>query len=304
VHGEYDDHNVRVQRYEHGRMYHTGHTGTHYLLGEICTAYVHLGEVRSGLGPPTSDPITVPDGTVSHCQHGGIYQRHGAAAHALWGNAYTAWQDVGGRTGPLGYPTTSWDSVPGGHYAYFQNGAIYDGTSTPLCVLTDPIDAAYRALDGFEGPLGWPTTGVTTLSDRIGSRVGFVTGEILSHPSHGTHALWGAIDTAYRRHGGQAGVLGYPTTDLVTSTAGNGSKGSLIFTATGAVTQVADNATAYAVWSHVYSAWLANGGTRGLLGFPVADMTVASDGNQHGGFQGGTVDYDAATGQTTVTPNK
>jgi uncharacterized protein with LGFP repeats len=303
VHAEKVVGHARVQHYQHGRMYWTHHTGAHYLTGDLLSVYEHLGATASGLGLPRSDDIGLDDhGRAAHFQHGGIYQKSGRDAHALWGNAYPAWIDSGGRTGPLGYLVTSRREVSGGgHYAAFEHGGIYDGPSTPLRLLTDPVDAAYVQLDRMTGPLGWPTTDVATLGDGVGLRARFQAGEIYSHPTYGTRALWGPLDTAYRRLGSQSGVLGYPDGDVSPVTGTGGVTGYLVATVNGAVALRTGTATAYGVWGQVFATWQANGGAGGSLGFPVVDMTVDSAGDQYCRFEHGSIYYDASTGRTTIS---
>ena len=104
---EYDARRGRVQRFVHGRMYHSSATGTHYLLGSLATHYVHTGDTGGPLGLPTSDTHHNNDGQGTHnfFQHGAIYYRHGVGTHAVREPIYSAWSKTGRISGPLGYPT-------------------------------------------------------------------------------------------------------------------------------------------------------------------------------------------------------
>ena len=109
---------------------------TLWLRGAIYQEYEDLGTGRGVLGLPTSGIVDLADGTnrlaisCGSCtrtefQHGLIYEKGGVGAHALWGRVLTAYLDVGGPGGALGFPTSRVRRMSGdGQRASFEHGSI------------------------------------------------------------------------------------------------------------------------------------------------------------------------------------
>jgi len=80
---------------------------------------------------------------------------------SLRGGAILArWEQLGGKDGPLGAPTTP-EAAGGGdaRYATFEHGAIYWSPSTEAQPLTGAIYEAWASLGYERGALGLPTSG-------------------------------------------------------------------------------------------------------------------------------------------------
>ena len=217
---EYAGTHGRVQRFVHGRMYHSAAAGTHYLLGAIATHYVKVGETGSPLGLPLSDTHTNSDGAGTHnfFQRGAIYHRDGASAHAIREPIYDAWVASGRLSGPLGYPTTDThhelDGV--GWLQRFEHGGMAAATgSAPVHYALGPLWVTWRRLGGPAGPLGHLTTDPLVNADELGTHNDCEHGTVTTAPATGTHGVWGPIfDTWMSRYRREAGKLGHPISDV------------------------------------------------------------------------------------------
>lgn len=208
---------VLMQRYEHGRMFHHRHVGTHWLTGRVLQHYEHLPQARRRLGLPTHDQQQTADGELARFQHGMIAQRHGHAAFALWGAVDDKWRSLHMERGVLGFPTSDVSIVSGGvTTASFVSGDITQVRGASAYAIWGPVDEKWRSLAGGTGPLGWPTSDVTPwVSD--GEVATFVTGDVAWTAATDAHAVWGPIDATWRENGGPGGSLGYPTSDVITA---------------------------------------------------------------------------------------
>ena len=76
------------------------------------------------------------------------------------GAIFDRWEQMGGKDGPLGAPTTP-EAAGGGdaRYATFEHGAIYWSPSTEAQPLTGAIYEAWASLGYERGALGLPTSG-------------------------------------------------------------------------------------------------------------------------------------------------
>jgi hypothetical protein len=250
VHGEIKAHPGHIQRYRHGRMYWSEHTGAHYLTGSVLHHYVTLDQTKSPLGLPTTDIARTRDdhGEGAQFQHGGIYQGPHQGAHALWGDIWKKWLATKVYLGPLGYPTT--DLTTGsdgkGHYAHFTHGSIYQG------------------------------------------------------PGQAPHDLYGDIATKYRQLGYEISPLGYPISDPQTVEDADGNAGIEVSFETGAIDMTVGN-PAWAVWGPIYTTWAGEGRAAGPLGFPISDVFQADATDQRCDFEHGFAIYNQTTNQVTVT---
>jgi uncharacterized protein with LGFP repeats len=290
---EHSSGKARIQRYTHGRMYYSHETGAHFLDGRLEHRYGLLHQNHSPLGLPTSDARQFPDGGVgAEFQHGAIYQGPQQHAHALWGAIFRKWNALSRHTGPLGYPTSDNTDLPGGGvHASFDLGDIYNGPRTATHAVWGAIATKYDALDRQAGPLGFPTTDVTTNSDGEGEHAGFVEGVIERRPDGTAHALWAAVASTYLALGADRSLLGYPTSDLVNA-AGGARSASFD---DGTVTQAPGASAAFGVWGPIYQKWTSDGGSTGRLGFPLTNVFTRDDGIIECNFQRGTITYDPST---------
>src|SRR4051812_13369875 len=161
-----------VQRYEHGRMYWSDHTGAHFVLAPLVHKYVHLGESASELGLPISDTRedTGDNGHHNLFQHGSIHVSHDTDPHAVWGPVFREWSAAGMSTSALGLPITDTRDNPDaiGQHADFQGGTIYYHPAYGAHAVLRPVQFVWAANGGEPGPLGYPTGDLTDLPQGLG----------------------------------------------------------------------------------------------------------------------------------------
>jgi hypothetical protein len=131
----------------------------------------------------------------------------------------------------------------------------------------------------------------------------YTKGVICWSPSTGAHWVAGAIYARYKAAGGAAGVLGFPTTDQLTTpdTIGRyehfaGSGGASIYWT--------PSTGAHLITGAVRAKWSALGRERGLLGYPTSDETRTPDGvgrySHFTGSGGASIYWSAKTGSHYV----
>ena len=236
-----------VQHYQHGRMYHSDSTGTHFVLGVLAQKYRQLGESQSPLGLPTSDTRDNASGTGRHnlFQLGSIHSSHHTGTHAVWGPVFSAWSAAGMATSPLGLPLTDTRTNADGHGQHndFEGGSIYFSPTFGAHSVPSASLAVWTAHDRETGPLGYPTGEVADLPNGLGQEQPFEHGVIDMTVSVGAHAVWGPIfDVWVSQYGRETGSLGCPITDVYpvdpTHDRCDFQYGSLVLdTTTGAVSQ-------------------------------------------------------------------
>lgn len=138
-----------------------------------------------------------------------------SAAYVLSGVLLARYLELGGPSGPLGYPVS--DATPGGRQLFENQMAL---AGSPLQIVSGNILGKWAALGYETGGAGSPTSGVSNvLSFRatMGAVQFFTGGElvsILTGPSAGNaYFITGAVLAAYSKAGGAAGVLGLPLND-------------------------------------------------------------------------------------------
>lgn len=208
-----------VQRYQHGRMYHSDRTGTHYVLGPLARKYHHLNESESPLGLPTSDTRDNSSGVGRHnlFQHGAISSSHDTGTHAVWGPVFGKWSEIGMTTSAVGLPTTDTrtNADGTGQHNDFEHGSIYYSPAYGAHVVPTVPLTVWNAHGRERGPLGYPTAEVTDLPNGLGQTQSFEHGVIDMTTVAGTHAVWGPIfDTWASQYGRETGSLGCATTDV------------------------------------------------------------------------------------------
>ncbi|MGI8754237.1 MAG: hypothetical protein ACR2MN_18355 [Acidimicrobiales bacterium] len=190
---------VNGQIVGYGSIYATPKTGAWSVHGNIRDHWQALGWEAGPLGYPTTDETGTPDGQGRYNQfvklvndqvsdHGSIYWTPGTGAWSTYGVIGTRWQSLGSETSPLGYPTSDPGASTTRGLAYtvqrFQQGAIYDSTVGSACAIYGPIFATYSADGGPAGPLGLPTTSVTTAQNGDQTAT-FQNGTLTYHASTG-----------------------------------------------------------------------------------------------------------------------
>jgi uncharacterized protein with LGFP repeats len=116
-----------------GGIYSRPGLGTFMLDGDIALVYRFIGGPTSTLGWPTTQISNVGDarkGRYAIFQKGGLWSTKTTGAKGCWGPIFTKYQQLGGPTGSLGYPTSFVDNVTGGQRTTFEHGTLTLNTTT------------------------------------------------------------------------------------------------------------------------------------------------------------------------------
>lgn len=127
----------------------------------------------------------------------------------------------------------------------------------------------------------------------------YVKGVICWSQATGAHWVGGAIYARYKAMGGAAGILGFPTTDQLTTPDTIGRYGH--FSGSGGASIYWSPATgAHYIVGVIRAKWTAMGRERGPLGYPTQDETRTPDGlgryNHFAGSSGSSIYWTAKTG--------
>ena len=224
-------------------------------------------------------------------EFGAIHWSPGTGAHSTAGAIRALWGARGFENGSLGYPITDALNYPNSGVAQiFQGGSVYWTADGGAHTTAGAIRAAW-GVHGFEsGKLGYPITDELDYPNGGRAQV-FQGGAIYWTNATGAYATSGAIRDAWGALGFEAGKLGYPTTNELSSPDGGRAQvfqgGSIYWTAaTGA----------HASSGPIRAAWAAQGYESGRLGYPTTDEMSTANGGVAQAFQNGSIYWTADTG--------
>ncbi len=147
-----------TQHFERGSMYWSAATGAHLVRGAIHERWAAMGWGSSYLGFPVTDEIALRRGAYQLFQGGAVYWSPTTGAHAVRGYIAARWAETGWENGPLGYPVSSENALPGGASSHFQGGTISWSADTGAHVVVGAVRDLWARM-GWEGSLlGHPVT--------------------------------------------------------------------------------------------------------------------------------------------------
>jgi hypothetical protein len=117
----------RLQRFVHGVILSRDGVGTHAVWDTIARRYERTGREGGVLGYPTRTQRDVGDGRgqFADFQRGAIWSSEATGAHVIHGPIRNRYEQEGGPTGRLGYPTSGIETTrTGAVRASFEGGAI------------------------------------------------------------------------------------------------------------------------------------------------------------------------------------
>ena len=265
----------------------------------VLQKYCEMGGLNSILGAPRSAPYYPAGGIAQDYENGSIFWSAATGAHEVHGVIATRYRQLSGPTGLLGFPTTDQrrtaDAI--GAYNHFQKGSIFWSPSTGAWEVRGLLRDRWAALGWERGVLGYPTGGTTAVSDGIGRFNNFQGGAIYWSPSTGTWEVRGLLLQRWTALGGPRGLLGYPVTGTRSVSDGIGRYNDF----QGGSVYWSPSTGAWEVRGSIRDKWIAVGGPRGILGYPVTGTRVAGDSvGRYNHFQTGSVFYSPATGTHEV----
>ena len=245
--------------------------GAKAVEGHLYSTWLAAGGRNGALGLPTAEMnCTLRDGGCGQpFLKGAAYWTSASGTHVVEGAILSRWRALGAENSPLGYPTSSEQSVTGGVRATFQGGTVYWSPATGPRMVRTAILAHYESLGG-PAVLGFPVSDHETVAGG-GERVRFQRGHVYYTAGTGAHVVEGAVLSVYNAQGAQTGPLGYPLSDEEAVASG--------------VRARFQNGTIY--WSGPTGARVVRGsvltkyesvGGPARLGFPMADSGPTSDG--------------------------
>jgi uncharacterized protein with LGFP repeats len=204
----------RFNSFQGGFIVWSPSTGAHEVVGAIKDTYNALGGSTSALGfPVTGELDAAPGGRMNTFQNGYIVWSPSTGAREVRGTIRAKYDQLGGSTGRLGFPTSNQvPAAPGGQFNSFQGGFIVWSPSTGAHEVVGAIKDKYNQLGGSTSALGFPISGEGPASP--GGRMNtFQNGYIVWSPATGAHEVRGAIRAKYDQLGGSTGIMGFPTSD-------------------------------------------------------------------------------------------
>jgi uncharacterized protein with LGFP repeats len=227
------------------------------------------------------------------------------------------WDANGGDTGPLGPKDGGVYPVGAGFGQNFAGGRIYFTPDTGARIMQGAILDKYLSLGGpDEGDLGFPNIdeGPGRAPDSRNTTFSAVDNPVIFFtPDTGARVVRGAINAAWDKLGGSAGILGVPTEDEVyrgdvvsqTFTGGQLSWNRSTKTFTTTPPELADQLKGLVIpgdaTSEINAARRAAGGPLGPLGAAEGPPEPVGDGGLVQTFAGGKIFYSPANGANVIT---
>ena len=211
----------RASSFQRGRISWHPSLGAFETLGPIAVRYTHAGAESGVLAFPTDHPRIPRDGTgrYSTFQGGRISWHPVVGAHLVQARIARRFAALGGESGQLGYPTGDESTTTTtSRSAPFQHGRIISIATQEGIALLDLIALAYARAGNEPGVLGLPGGPESPVA---GGRVQlFEQGRISAAADGGAFWCRGPIADAFVANGAEAGPLGFPTDDEVSTQPG------------------------------------------------------------------------------------
>lgn len=278
----------RYAIYDGGRIYWSSTTGAREIHGPIFSVWANASATSGPFGFPTTDVIGDYRVRFSRFQAGGIY-RWAQGTFGVQGRFDELFGRMGGvyPTSALGLPTTGVLGTSDGRALYqsFERGRIYARGSL-VVEIHGAIYVKHQQLGGFSGPLGHVQTDVGTVGR---GRATILEGGVIYYTATtGAHGVWGDVLDAYLTYGGPTSGAGFPTSDRADVGEGRG----VTFTTETAQVWGTPTTGSWLVPAPILSAYRAQGGPGGALGYPVAASQRLSDGTYRQDFENGSIGQD------------
>ena len=294
-----------AQTFQNGSIYASPERGVKHSTGAIDATYRAAGGTSGALGWPTSDVIAIKEnggGSGQSFQSGSIYSsaagtfsvtgairaayfaKQGAAGTYKWptgaetctiascsqpfsGGTITV---AGASAVGLGAPKSGVIPIPengGGTGQSFEKGSVYVSAAGSFAV-KGGVRVAYFALKGAAGELGWPIAKEQCATACVQR---FQNGTIYAPTVKTGFAVKQPVLAVYEAAGGHTGALGLPASGLIAIPQNGGGTGQS-FKGGSIYTSVAGT---FVVKGAVRTAYFAQGGSAGVLGWPTGAATCS-----------------------------
>lgn len=204
-----------------------------------------------GIGAPIGGPQNVPGGGyMQQYQNATAYALFGGAPHEVQGAIRDKYNQLGGPTGFLGFPTTDESGCPDGigRFNHFTGGSIYYHPALGAFQIGGLIEVEWNSLGATQ--YGYPNTDEMGCPDGVGRFNHFTSflpnnatalASVYWTPGTGAHEVHGAIRATWAQLGFETCYLGYPITDEHDNAGGRQSdfqNGSIFWTAAAGINQL------------------------------------------------------------------
>jgi uncharacterized protein with LGFP repeats len=274
----------RYVTYQGGRIWSTSSTPAVALSNFVQSQYdVHGGAARLGYPKAARVGGLVDGGWIHVFEKGCLVDSASTSTTAVWGIRWSNWVAFGRERGKLGYPISAVQyRTDGSWIQLFQGGCIVDSAQTVTQVVWGIRWARWVQAGREQGVLGYPVHSLEYLPDNAWIQR-FQGGAIVDSSTTTTRVVPGRTWVAWQSVGREAGVLGYPTTELDVIAGGTAQR----FQNGGIWGR--DGGGAWAVWGAVLTRWEDAGGPAGTYGFPTAHVVGNGNGTYTGVFEGGSI---------------
>jgi hypothetical protein len=182
----------------------------------------YYAKVKTLLGAPTGAETAIKGGTVRTYKNGNIYWSAATGAHEIDGPILARYLVMGGPT-TVGFPTsdiTGTTGVAGSYASFAPDHRIYWSSATGAHEIHGLMLAKYLSLGGPAG-YGLPVNDQPHSTVDNGQYSNFTGGRsIYWSAATGAHAIYGVIRARWMSVGAEHSILGYPTTDEFSWSAG------------------------------------------------------------------------------------
>lgn len=285
VSGEY-------QEFQNGMIISSGTTGTYaVLLGEIRTAWGLAGGSAGTYGWPIGDQVENYGVTEQPFQGGVISVGKLTAPGGGSDNAIEFYlsqnPSVKSNLGKALRPAVNWTANGAtGVYRDYERGMVLSSDTTgTYTVFHGPMRTVWGSNGGSGGVYGWPIGEQVTITGGV--KQPFQHGVIYASNAGVGGGMSGAIETFWNS-GQNASRLKFPIGGAIPWNA-NGVTGSYQNFENGMVMTSTTTGTHSVLHGPVRLLWGSNGGSGGILGWPISEQTTLPDGTIIQEFQNGVI---------------
>jgi len=201
----------------------------------------------------------------------------------------TLWNQTGGSSGALGYPTQTVVKYPdGGVGQGFDKGWAYWSATHGAFMTSGQIGRSFVTLIGPKGVLGYPTAAQESEPGGTLSQA-FQNGSLYTTPAGKIHRVATTILTKYLALGGPGGTMGYPA-----DSTNDGPAGGLVEPFDNGRIYWSADTNAVNVPTAALAAYDGAGGPAGKLGYPIQAAAVSADGSSSVQFENGSITWSAS----------
>lgn len=218
------------------------------------------------------------------------------------GKIRNVWKSKGFETSNLGFPTSNIETSPesGINWQYFEGGAIVGNDKYGYYESSGQIRRVWQNQRFEFGPLGFPTSSIQTTPSSGIIYQHYTGGAIVGNDKYGYYESRGKIREVWQKFGFEFGPLGFPTSNIETTSA---TGISYQYYSGGAI--VGDDKHGYyESRGKIREAWANQRFEFGKLGFPTSNIYDAGANLKAQSYEHGIIYLNTKSNQTTIKYSK